>query len=168
MDDIFYQMYLDELALIDPLNGQEEEFFLEEMKKGNLKARERLIEGNLSYALTLAKEYEGRGALLSDLVQEANIALTMAADSYQGDHAFLEQEIRSGLEAFVSVEESELKAEEEILARVNVLKDISQLMAEELDREATKAELAKRMKMTEEEITDIMKLTLEALSVSGE
>ena len=50
---------------------------------------------------------------------------------------------------------------------VNVLKDISAAMAQELGREATAAELAERMRMTEEEIRDIMKLTLDAMSVSG-
>ena len=49
---------------------------------------------------------------------------------------------------------------------MNVLKDISQQMAEELGREATVEELARKMKMTEDEIKDIMKLTLDAMSVS--
>ncbi len=40
--------------------------------------------------------------------------------------------------------------------------------AQEMGREATVEELAARMKMTEEEIKDIMKLTLDAMSVSGE
>ena len=66
------------------------------------------------------------------------------------------------------VQKAEHAVEEEMAARVNVLKDISQMMAEELGREATVEELAAKMKMTEEEIKDIMKLTLDALSVSGE
>ena len=46
-------------------------------------------------------------------------------------------------------------------------KDISAAMAQELEREPTAEELAERMKMTVEEIKDIMKLTLDAMSVSG-
>ena len=42
------------------------------------------------------------------------------------------------------------------------------MMAKELGREATLQELAAKRKMTEEEIKDIMKLTLDAMSVSGE
>ena len=53
-------------------------------------------------------------------------------------------------------------------ARVNVLKDISASMARELGREATLAELAERMKMSEDEIRDIMKLTMDAMKVSGQ
>ena len=55
--------------------------------------------------------------------------------------------------------------EEEVVARVNVLKDISRQMAEDLGREATVEELAEKMKMSVDEIKDIMKLTLDSLSV---
>ena len=55
-----------------------------------------------------------------------------------------------------------------MLARVNVMKDISQTMAEELGREATVEELAERLKMTVEEVKDIMKLTLDAMTLNGE
>ena len=60
----------------------------------------------------------------------------------------------------------ETKVEEEMLARVNVLKEVSKRMAEELGREASVTELAEKMKMTEDEIKAIMKLTLDAMSVS--
>ena len=53
-------------------------------------------------------------------------------------------------------------------ARVNALQIVSQHLAGELGREATVAELAEKMKMTEEEIRDIMKLALDALTVSGD
>lgn len=72
------------------------------------------------------------------------------------------------MEEALELQDTECRIEEEMLARVNVLKDISASMAEELGREATVEELAARMKMTEEEIKDIMKLTLDAMSVSGE
>ena len=53
-------------------------------------------------------------------------------------------------------------------ARVNVLQTVSQVMAKELGREATVAELAEKMKMTEDEVKDIMKLALDAITVKGE
>ena len=70
------------------------------------------------------------------------------------------------LEAAIEAQQREKQTEEEIAARVNVLKDISKMMAEELGREATVEELAEKMKMTAEEIKDIMKVTLDAMSVS--
>ena len=63
---------------------------------------------------------------------------------------------------------SEAEIEETMAARVNVLQTVSQVMAKELGREATVEELAEKMKMTPDEIKDIMKLALDALTVNGE
>lgn len=98
------------------------------------------------------------------------MALLLALDDYQeGD--FREQ-VRvlaaERLEAAIEAQRREKQAEEEVAARVNVLKDISKMMAEELGREATLEELAGKMKMTTEEIKDIMKITLDVMSVSPE
>lgn len=96
------------------------------------------------------------------------MALIMAVDQYQdGDFksqvkALAEEMIKAALEE----QGLETKVEEEMLARVNVLKEVSKRMAEELGREASVTELAEKMKMTEDEIKDIMKLTLDAMSVS--
>ena len=51
---------------------------------------------------------------------------------------------------------------------VHALRALAQSMARELGREATLAELAERMKMSEDEIRDIMKLTMDAMKVSGQ
>ena len=63
-------------------------------------------------------------------------------------------------------QKAESDIEEEMLARVNVLQEVSKAMAEELGREATLAELAERMRMSEDEIREIMKVTMDALSMS--
>ena len=47
-------------------------------------------------------------------------------------------------------------------ARVNVLQTVSQVLAKELGREAALEELSAKMKMTEDEVRDIMKLALDA------
>ena len=147
MHDDVYQLYLDEIAAIRPMDTEEESLLLEKLKSGDTTVRTRLMEGYLPFIAETAKAYADQGLPMGDLVQEANMALIMAADQYrEGDF------------------KSQVKAE--MLARVNVLKEVSKRMAEELGREATVAELAEKMKMTEDEIRDIMKLTLDAMSVS--
>ena len=68
------------------------------------------------------------------------------------------------------LKEDKLEADiaEEMAARVNVLQEVSKRMAEELGREANLSELAERMKMTEDEVREIMKITMDALSISGQ
>lgn len=166
----FYKLYLEELKEITPCSEEEEVKLLEQILKGDVKAKKRLIEGTLFLAVQLAEEYREKGLSMSDLVQEANMALLLSVEEFKGGD-FKEQmrsRVRTSIEESLSLQETEEKVEEELLARVNVLKDISAKMAEELGREATLEELAERMKMKEDEIKDIMKLTLDAMSVSGE
>lgn len=169
-EDDFYQLYLDELKMVPPCTPEEEERLLDEILAGSQAAVKRLVEGKLGQAVGIAEEYKDRGLTMNDLVQEANIALLLTAQEYSGGdfNAQAEERIRRMIEDAMELQSTECRLEEEMLARVNVLKDISASMAEELGREATVEELAERMKMTEEEIKDIMKLTLDAMSVSGE
>lgn len=168
MEDEVYQIYLEELKQITPCTPEEEAELLEEILMGGTAGKKRLIEGSLWRTLEYAKEFENRGLPMGDLIQEAGMALTLAVESYEGGAfaGYLEEAVKSALEEAVGLQKAELDIEETVLARVNVLKEVSQQMAEELGREATVEELAHRMKMTVDEIRDIMKLTLAAMEVS--
>ena len=89
------------------------------------------------------------------------MALMMAAAEYDGSwnwREVLEERIRQGIEAALEEQRAEAEVEENMAARVNVLQTVSQVMAKELGREATVDELAEKMKMTPDEIKEIMKL----------
>lgn len=174
MHDDFYQMYLEEMEDIVPCEEEETRELLKAVKEGREEAKKRLVEGNLQTALSFAKEFEGKGVLLTDLVQEANMALIMAVDQYSGmeDKAefdgFAGDRIKKALFAAVKEEESAEQTGEELAARVNVLQQIAQGLAEELGREATVEELAHKMKMTVGEIQGIMKMAMDAVSLNAE
>ena len=117
------------------------------------------------------QKYEGRELPMSDIVQEANTALMLAAIEYDESEPWdglVERRVREAVELALEEQRAEAEIEENMAARVNVLQTVSQMMAKELGREATLQELAAKMKMTEEEIKDIMKLALDALTVNGE
>ncbi len=187
MHDDVYQMYLEEIAELPACTPEEEAELLARLRQGDESARARLLEGELSYITELARGYSDQGLPMSDLVQEANLALMMAVAQAAGnpalmmnlaDQADLEEAelsslrllIRSKVDEMLTAaiaEQSESRqVGEELLARVNVLKRVSEEMSEELGREASVEELAQKMKMTVDEIKGIMKLTLDAMSVS--
>jgi RNA polymerase primary sigma factor len=174
MQDDFYQMYLEEMEVISPCTKEETEMLLKEIKEGNKEAKKRLVEGNLKTALSYAKEFDGKGVLLTDLVQEANMALMMAVDRYDGSPIKDEFDRFAGdlmKEFLLEAVQEEVSAEqtgEELAARVNVLQTVSSVLAKELGREATIEELADKMKMTVEEIHGIMKIALDAMSINTE
>ena len=172
MHDDFYQIYLEEIEAIPVCNAEETKELAIRAAGADPLAQNRLIEGKLKPVLAIAKEYAGRGVIMNDLVQEANMALTLYVQQFSAAagkfEPGLEAAVRKALDQTVAEQNQEQEIKENVAARVNVLQDISRMMAEELGREATVAELAVKMKMTEEEIKDIMKLTLDALSVNVE
>lgn len=163
-----YRVYMEEIAAIPPCSEEENEKLLGEIRSGNKAARERLIEGNLKNALFFVQDYINKGVPMADLIQEASMELMMLADEgFEGSfEKLLESRIRVRMEEIINDQKKETDIEEEILARVNVLQEVSKSMAEELGREAKLSELAERMKMTEDEVREIMKVTMDALSMS--
>ena len=105
---------------------------------------------------------------MADLIQEASLELMMLADEgFEGSfEKLLESRIRVRMEEIINAQKKEADIEEEMLAPVNGLQEVSKSMAEELGREAKLSELAERMKMTEDEVREIMKVTMDALSMS--
>ncbi len=133
---------------------------------GNQGVKDRLIEGNLKIALEMVQEFLNRGIPAGDLVQEANMALVMAVGEYEEGNFedYLRNQIRESLLAVVDEQSKEQNVAQELVNRVNRLKDISQEMAEELGREAKVEELAQRMGMTNDEVKEVMKITMEAVN----
>lgn len=173
MHDDIYQMYLEEIDAIRPCTKEEQDQLLKKAGQGDGAARERLVEGSLARLVELAKEYDGRGVLMGDLIQEANMALLTAIAQLEDSEnqaedfeSFLNTAVRPVLDAVVEEQKEEKEVGEELAARVNVLQTVSQVLLKELGREATLPELAEKMKMTEDEIRDIMKVALDAVNVS--
>ena len=182
MHEDFYQMYLEELEGVAEAGPEEELALLERLAAGEAEAAGRLIEGNLKRVLAYAREYEGKGLPMNDLVQEANMALTALAAEWarlaaegtasagekterENFQELLRRRVQESIEAALEEQKREAEIEENVAARVNVLQEVSRVMAAELDREATVDELAEKMKMTAEEIRDIMKVALDAVNV---
>jgi RNA polymerase primary sigma factor len=77
-----YQLYLREIGQV-PLLSREEELALARLaRSGDAEARERLIRGNLRLVVKIARDYEGFGLPLLDLISEGNIGLMIGVDRF--------------------------------------------------------------------------------------
>ena len=171
MEHDFFDMYLEEMGDITPLDRDEMNSVLEGTARGDAGARSRLVEGCLGEVLEIVREYGDSELPISDLVQEANTALMLASIEYDGSEPWNElmtRRVKESVELALEEQRTEKQIEETMAARVNVLQTVSQVLAKELGREATLEELSAKMKMTEDEVRDIMKLALDALTVNGE
>ena len=78
-EDVSVNLYLKDIRTYKPLERQEEVKLAERIKTGDRKARDKLVTANLSFVVSVAKDYLGRGLSLSDLIAEGNIGLIEAA-----------------------------------------------------------------------------------------
>lgn len=81
-------MYLRDIEKI-PLLGRDEEYELAiRAKNGDSFARERLVNGNLRFVVSIAKQFQNRGLPLIDLISEGNIGLLTAIDKFEPDKGY--------------------------------------------------------------------------------
>lgn len=80
--------YLTEISRIDLLNPEEEVELARRIKKGDVKAMERLIKGNLRFVVSVSKQYQNQGLTLSDLINEGNLGLIKAAQRFDETKGF--------------------------------------------------------------------------------
>ena len=80
--------YLAEIAHSKPLSSADEVSLARKIKQGDEDARNRLVEANLRFVVSVAKEYQNRGVPLADLVSAGNMGLITAAERFDEDKGF--------------------------------------------------------------------------------
>jgi RNA polymerase primary sigma factor len=80
--DTAIKLYLREIGLVRLLTPQEEIVLAARIKKGDKKAREQMIKANLRLVVKIARDYEGLGLPLLDLISEGNIGLMKAVERF--------------------------------------------------------------------------------------
>ena len=87
-DNEVLSIYLAEINRI-PLISHEEEYELAlKAKKGDRAAREKLLNANLRFVVSVAKKFRGQGLPLSDLINEGNIGLITALDKFEPEKGY--------------------------------------------------------------------------------
>ena len=80
--------YLGEIANSTPLSSSEEVNLARKIKDGDEGARNALVEANLRFVVSVAKEYQNRGVPLSDLISAGNMGLITAAERFDENKGF--------------------------------------------------------------------------------
>lgn len=81
-------LYLKEIDRIPLLTKGEEEKYAKDAAKGNAAARQKLVNANLRFVISVAKKYQGKGLLLEDLISEGNIGLMNAISHFDADKGY--------------------------------------------------------------------------------
>ena len=87
-DNEVLSIYLREINRIPLLTHEEETELAVKAKNGDKAARERLINSNLRFVVSVAKKFRGQGLPLLDLINEGNIGLITAIDKFEPDKGY--------------------------------------------------------------------------------
>ncbi len=80
--------YLEEIGQYQPLTPEEEIDLAQRVKKGEQLALKKLTEANLRFVVSVAKDYQGQGLPLTDLINEGNLGLIKAAERFDETRGF--------------------------------------------------------------------------------
>lgn len=76
------RVYYDDLKKYKPLTKAKERRLLKKCKKGNLKAKNEILESNLRFVFDIARHYTGRGVPISELISDGNMGLLRAIEKF--------------------------------------------------------------------------------------
>ena len=80
--------YLKDINKIPMITPEEEKELGKKIKEGDKESKDKLIVSNLRFVVSVAKQYQGQGLSLDDLINEGNIGLIRAADKFDVDKGF--------------------------------------------------------------------------------
>lgn len=80
--------YLTEVNKKDMISPEQEVELAQRIRKGDEQAIKQLVEANLRFVVSVAKQYQNRGMLLSDLIEEGNLGLIKAANMFDETRGF--------------------------------------------------------------------------------
>ncbi|MDR2718105.1 MAG: sigma-70 family RNA polymerase sigma factor [Treponema sp.] len=87
-DESILRVYFNEISRIPLMSREEEEGAARAAMQGNIAARDKLINSNLRFVITVAKKYQGMGIPLADLINEGNIGLIKAVEKFDVNRGY--------------------------------------------------------------------------------
>ena len=156
--------YLEEIGQYEPLHPSREVELAIAIKKGNRLAMKELVEANLRFVVSVAKDYQGQGLPLTDLINEGNMGLMKAAGRFDETRGF----------KFISyavwwIRQSILQALAEHsrivrlpLNRVGTISKITkqaERLESEIERSPNEEEIGRNLEMTSDEVIDAMRIS---------
>ncbi len=87
-DSSVLSIYMKELNKLPLISHEEETELFKKIKKGDLRARNKIVEANLRFVVKIAKKYQNQGLPLDDLINEGNIGLMTALDKFDVDKGY--------------------------------------------------------------------------------
>ena len=144
--DTAIKLYLREIGQVKLLTPQEEIELAAKIKKGDKKAREQMIKANLRLVVKIARDYEGIGLPLLDLISEGNIGLMKAVERFDPSKGgklstYGSWWIKQSIKRALANQSKTIRLPVHLVDKISKMRRTAMRLQEELGREPTDDEL---------------------------
>lgn len=163
MEDDSIKTYLKQMGATPLLTYEEETQLAKRIENGDMLARDHMIKANLRLVISIAKKYMNRGMEFLDLVQEGNLGLMKAIEKFEWQRGYKFSTystwwIRQGITRAIADQARTIRIPVHKVETINKFIHVSKELVQELGREPTYKEVAKRMRIKEKEVRGLVKL----------
>ena len=164
------RMYLKEIGRINLLTTDEEYEYALRAEQGDEYAKKMLAESNLRLVVSIAKRYVGRGMLFLDLIQEGNIGLMKAVEKYDPSKGFKFSTyatwwIRQAITRAIADQARTIRVPVHMVETINKLARVQRQLTQELNREPTDEEIAKKLGISIDKVREVYKISQDPVSL---
>ena len=164
------RLYLRSIGRVGLLTGRQEVELAERIERGDIAAKQHMIEANLRLVVSIAKGYMGRGLSFLDLIQEGSLGLIRAVEKF--DHrrgykfsTYATWWIRQAVTRAIADKSRTIRIPMHMAERINKLTYVERSLVQQLGREPTAAELAAAIDRPVREVKEMRRIAQAPISL---
>ncbi len=167
------QPYLKEIAGTPLLTAKEEMELCERLAYGDEDAKQKMTEASLRLVVGIAKQYANRGVPFSDLIQEGNLGLMSAIETFDDQKGYRFRSyanwwIRQSIVKVIEEQTESTQLSAHVVQSINEQNQVSEQLTRDLGRTPTVEEIANRMEVPVDTVQEIQKMAQDAQSLQSQ
>ncbi|MFM2295041.1 MAG: hypothetical protein RLZZ350_1454 [Verrucomicrobiota bacterium] len=170
--DYAIKLYMREVGQVNLLTVQEEIDLAAKIKKGNKQAREHMIKANLRLVVKIARDYEGLGLPLLDLISEGNIGLMKAVERFDPAKGgklstYGSWWIKQSIKRALANQSKTIRLPVHLVDKISRMRRTAMKLHEALGREPTDDEIAQELGTTEARVSQMQRAAIRPTSLDA-
>ena len=157
------RLYLREIGKVPLLTADQEVSLAKRIERGDMLAKQHMIEANLRLVVSIAKGYLGRGLTFLDLIQEGSLGLIRAVEKFDYRKGFKFSTyatwwIRQAVTRAIADKARTIRIPVHMVEKLNKVVHIERQLVQRLGREPKPEEIADELEMTTDEVREILRM----------
>jgi RNA polymerase primary sigma factor len=164
------RLYLGSIGRVPLLSAEEEVSLAKRIERGDMAAKQHMVEANLRLVVSIAKGYVGRGLTFLDLIQEGSLGLIRAVEKF--DHrrgykfsTYATWWIRQAVSRALADKARTIRIPVHMVERLNKLISAERMLIQQLGREPTAEEIADELECEVREVRDVLRMAQQPVSL---